>query len=213
MTQPFREFTTEQIEAARFFHLRICTSGVDNPEEGDEAYDYTYACPECKAGRQVKGKLNIKPSKMGKKKLDMNFRYGFLVFESDLADKIRTEELKGIEFRSCSLGTDQLKFKEGSILNTFPKFAQNTIIHKENVCQTCKKSGHYDAQAAPTEFWYNKSDLNLLSDDFYLSWEYYGIWNLGQSFPLLIVSQMFRNLLTAAYKLRHLRFEPIQEQE
>jgi hypothetical protein len=212
MTQPFKDFTKQQLEAARFLHLRICTTGLDNPKEGDEAYDYTYACPECKAGRQVKGELNLKPSRMGKKKLDMNFRYGFLVFEADLADKIRVQELKGIEFRKCSLGREQLKFKEGRILKTFPRFAHNTIIQKKNICQTCKKSGHYDAQLPPTEFWYQKSDLDLLSDDFYRSWEYYGIWNFGQSFPLLIVSQRFRSLLNATYKLRHLRFEPIQEQ-
>ncbi|MGV8091298.1 MAG: alpha/beta hydrolase family protein [Mangrovibacterium sp.] len=46
-----RTYTKEEIDSARFFLVRICTSGLDNPKELDEAFDYSNACPICKAGR------------------------------------------------------------------------------------------------------------------------------------------------------------------
>ena len=66
--QPFREFTEEEIESARFFHLRICTTGLDNPKRLDEAFNYENACSECKSGRILQGEINLPTNRMGKKK-------------------------------------------------------------------------------------------------------------------------------------------------
>ena len=155
----------------------------------------------------------MKSSKMGQKKIDMNFRYGIMLFEEDVADKVIKNGLTGIEFINCTLGRERNRFKEGRILYTFPKTSDKTIIKKEDICNTCGRSGHYDAVGAPTEYWNFKNEIDNLSHDFYMSWEYHGTWDMGQTFPVPIVSQRFRCLMIENYKLRHLRFEPILEQE
>ncbi len=211
IAQPFKRFTKEEIKSARYFHLRICTSGLDNPKELDEAFSYENACPECNAGRIPTGELNLPRNSMGKKKLEQNFRYGYLIFDEELVKLVSDNNLTGIEFKSAVLGRDAYQFKEGRILNIFPKLSEKTILHTEQLCKTCGKSGHYDAQEAPTVFWLSKGEVDKLNLDFYLTWEYFGVWDMGQTYPLPIVSKNFRKVIIENMKLKHLKFEPIFE--
>ncbi len=213
ITQPFKEYQKEELKSARFFYLRICTSGLDNPKKLDEAFNYEYACSDCKAGRIPNEELHLPSNRMGKKKVDQNLRYGYLIFDKELVKRINESNLKGIDFRKAILGREFNQFLEGRVLNTFPKLTNNSILHTEDLCKTCGKSGHYNTQTGPTEYWAYKKDLEKLDKDIYLTWEHFRIWNKGQTYPLPIVNQQFRKVIYENSKLRHLRFEPIFEQE
>lgn len=208
-----RTYTKEEIDSARFFLVRICTSGLDNPKESDNAFDYSKACPICKADRISKTNLHIPVNSMGRKLLDMNFRYGYLIFHENLVTLIINQGIKGIDFVDCSVGREKSLFKEGKISNVFPKLSDKSIVLIENQCPNCLKSGHYDTYNVYPEFWHKRHDLDTLIDDFYLTWEYYSIWEKGATHPMLIISKKCKNLIFDKIKQRHIKLEPIFEQD
>lgn len=208
-----RTFTKEEIDLARFFLVRIGTSGLDNPKGLDDAFDYSDACPVCKASRIPKTNLHIPTNSMGKKMLDTNLRYGYLIFHVDLIAKIKNNDLRGIGFVDCSVGRERSLFKEGKISNIFPRLADKSIVTIEDQCPECFKSGHYDTYTIYSEFWYKNHDLDNLTDDFYLTWEYYNWWKKGATHPRLIVSKKCKELVFDKIKQRHIKLEPIFEQE
>ena len=208
-----RTYTKKEIDSARFFLVRICTSGLDNPKELDKAFDYSIACPVCKAGRIPKANFNIPTNAMGKKMLDMNFRYGYLIFHENLVFIIKNLDLKGISFVDCSVGRERLLFKEGKISNIFPRLSDKSIVLIKNLCPKCCKSGHYDNYNVYSELWHKKHDLDELTEDFYLSWEYFGIWEKGATHPRLIVSKKCKEIVFDKIRQRHIKLEPIFEQD
>ncbi len=207
-----REYSKYEMNSARYFLVRICTSGLDNPKEGDEAFDYSNACPICKAGRIPKMNLQIPTNSMGEKMLDMNFRYGYLVFREEIVSKILEQKLKGINFRNISVGRESVVFKEGIVTSVFPRLSDKSIICIEELCYQCLKSGHYDTYEEYPEFWYKKKDLDILTQDFYLTWEYYGIWKMGATKQRLIISKRCKESIFDKIKQRHIKFDPIFEE-
>lgn len=204
-----KKYTDKELDNCRFLRLIIATSGLNNPPES-QPIDYTESCPTCKAGRQFQFPLKVTQNSMGKKKIDQNGRYGFLVFDNDLVQRVIKSDLKGIEFFPIEMGRDKSNFKLAQITSELPKFMDKTVIHKFEVCENCGRSGHYNNYDKVDEFWYNKSDLDNATNDFYRTWEYFGIWDMGQNFQTIIISQKSRQFLKQL-KLRHLIYEPIFE--
>ena len=147
---------------------------------------------------------------MGRKKIDQNGRYGFLVFENDLVQKINDTGLSGIEIYPFQIGKDTSNFKLGQINDELPQLSGKSIIKKFEICKTCGRSGHYSNYDKVDEFWYSKIVLDKAQNDFYKTWEYFGIWNMGQTLQSIIISQRVRQFLKQ-FKLRHLKYEPVYE--
>jgi hypothetical protein len=204
-----RKYSDGELDKCRFLVLIIATSGLNNPPDNQQI-DYYSSCPTCKAGRQFKFPIKVTQNSMGKKKIDQNGRYGFLVFENNLVQKIIQADLKGIEFFPIEMGRDKSNFKLGQITSELPQLIDRSIIYKFKVCETCGRSGHYNNYDKVDEYWYNKSDLDNATNDFYRTWEYFGIWEMGRNFQTIIVSQKTRQFLKQ-FKLRHLKYEPIFE--
>ena len=148
---------------------------------------------------------------MGKKKIDQNGRFGLLILENDLIEEINTSKLNGIEFYNAELGRNKTNFKVGHITNELPQISDKSVIKKFEICELCGRSGHYSNYDKVDEFWYKKNDLDKANKDFYRTWEYFGIWDMGQNLQSIIVSQRFRQLLKG-FKLRHIKYEPIFEE-
>jgi hypothetical protein len=87
----------------------------------------------------------------------------------------------------------------------------NSVVLKENECPTCGRSGHYNYYDKINEYRYKRNELDFTNNDLYSTWEYFGWWQRGQNFPLIIISQKVRQILKT-FKLRHLIFEPIFEE-
>ena len=204
-----KKYTDSELNNCRFLHLIIATNGLNNPPENQQI-DYTNSCPTCKAGRQFKYPLTVTQNSMGKKKVDQNGRFGFLIFENDLVQRIMEAELSGIKFYPVKLGRDNSNFKLGDITAELPKLSDNSVIKKFQICETCGRSGHYSNYDKVDEFWYSKNELDEVKNDFYKTWEYFGIWDMGQNLQSIIISQKARQLLKQ-FKLRHLKYEPIYE--
>ena len=204
-----KKYTDKELDNCRFLHLIIATNGLNNPPESQQI-DYTNSCPTCKAGSQFKYPLSVTQNSMGKKKVDQNGRFGFLIFENDLVQKIIEADLSGIEFFPAELGRDNSNFKVGNIISELPKFSDKSVIKKFQICETCGRSGHYSNYDKVDEFWYSKNDLDKAQNDFYKTWEYFGIWDIGQNLQSIIISQKARQFLKQ-FKLRHLKYEPIYE--
>ena len=133
MQPVIKKYSNEELDNCRFLHLIIAPSGLKNPKESQEI-DYSNACKKCKAGRQIKSPLIIPQNSMGKKKLDQNGRFGFLIFENDLSDKIENLKLKGIEFKKAELGKNKNDFKVGIITSELPKMSEKSIVKQYQVC-------------------------------------------------------------------------------
>lgn len=211
MQPVIKKYSNKELDNCRFLHLIIATSGLMNPKE-NEAIDYSNACEKCKAGRQIKLPLIVPQNSMGKKKLDQNGRFGFLVFENDLIKKISDSRLEGIEFENAEIGKNKNDFKVGIITHELPKMSDKSIVKQSQVCGICGRSGHYSYYDKIDEFWYQKRTLDKADKDFYRTWEYFGIWEMGQNLQSIIISQRVRQLLKG-YKLRHLKYEPIFEEK
>lgn len=211
MKPVIKKYSDKELDNCRFLHLIIGTSGLNNPKE-NQVIDYSNACEKCKAGRQFVLPLIIPQNSMGKKKIDQNGRFGFLIFENDLTEKIIDLKLNGIEFKNAQLGTNSCDFKVGIIKSELPKMSQKSIVKKFQVCDICGRSGHYSNYDKVDEFWYLKTELDKAGKDFYRTWEYFGIWDMGQNLQSIIISQKVRQLLKNC-KLRHLKYEPIFEEE
>ena len=204
-----KKYTDKELDNCRFLHLIIATNGLNNPPESQQI-DYSKSCPTCKAGRQFIYPLSVSQNSMGKKKVDQNGRFGFLIFENDLVQKIIEADLSGIEFFPAKLGRDNSNFKVGNIIAELPKLSDNSVIKKFQICETCGRSGHYSNYDKVDAFWYSKNDLDKAQNDFYKTWEYFGIWDMGQNLQSIIISQKARQFLKQ-FKLRHLKYEPIFE--
>jgi hypothetical protein len=89
--------------------------------------------------------------------------------------------------------------------------SDKSVIKKFQICELCGRSGHYSNYGKVDEFRYSKSVLDKAEYDFYRTWEYFGIWELGQNFQSIIISQRSRQLLKR-FNLRHLKYEPIFEE-
>ncbi len=186
-----KKYTDKELDNCRFLHLIIATQGLYNPPASQQI-DYTNSCPTCNAGRQFKYPLSVTQNSMGKKKIDQNGRFGFLIFENDLVQKIIEADLCGIEFFPVKLGRDNSNFKLGNIMAELPKFSDNSVIKKFQICETCGRSGHFSNYDQIDEFWYSKNDLDKAQNDFYKTWEYFGIWDMGQNLQSIIISQKAR---------------------
>jgi|WetSurMetagenome_2_1015567.scaffolds.fasta_scaffold00675_14 hypothetical protein len=210
MPPVIKKYTEKELDGCRFLHLIIATSGLDNPRD-NQVIDYSNSCPECKAGRQIKHPVIIPQNSMGKKKIDQNGRYGFLIFENDLIGELKANKIKGLEFYPAMLGKNTSDFQTGHIINELPPFAINSVILKEHVCPTCGRSGHFNYYNKINEYRYKTTVLDSISNDFYRTWEYFGWWERGATHQLILISQKTRQILKQ-FKLRHLQFEPIFEE-
>lgn len=204
-----KKYTDKELDNCRFLHLIIATSGLHNPPD-TQLIDYTNSCPTCKSGRQIQYPLKVTQNSMGKKQIDQNGRFGFLVFECNLVQEIDKANLTGINFYPVEIGRDKSNFKVGYITTELPQMSDNSIIKKFQICETCGRSGHYSNYDKVDEIWYNKNSLDNAQDDFYRTWEYFGIWEMGQNFQSIIISQRVRQFLKQ-FKLRHIKYEPIYE--
>jgi hypothetical protein len=210
MQEPvIKKYNNVELDSCRFLHLIIASSGLNNPPE-NQLINYTDSCPTCQAGRRFNSQLKVTRNTMGNKKIDQNQRYGFLVFENDLAEKILKENLTGIEFNPIEIGKDNFNFKLGHITNELPKFSEKSVIKKFELCPSCGRSGHYSNYDKVDELWYNKVVLDNSPCDFYRTWKYFGIWSMGQTLQSIIVSQKVRQFLKQ-FKFKHLKYEPIYE--
>ena len=210
MPPVIKKYTEKELDASRFLHLIIATSGLKNPKE-NQIIDYSKACPKCKAGRLFKYPLIIPQNSMGKKKIDQNGRFGFLIFENDLINEIKDLKLKGIDFYTAELGRNKTDYKVGYIIDELPKMSKRSVVKEFQICELCGRSGHYSNYDKVDEFWYHKNDLDNAGNDFYRTWEYFGIWDRGQNLQSIIINQRVRQLLKR-FNLKHLIYEPIFEE-
>jgi hypothetical protein len=184
--------------------MKFATTGLDNPN-GD--YLIAGECDKCGAGREMRLPLHIPVNQMRKKRIDQNQRYGYVIADVKLVEEIGLHGLTGIQDHSVQVGVMKKEFRHIVVSNTLPRMAPESKINKVDVCPKCYRSGHYDNYARETRFIYNR----LKDDswcDFNLTWEYFGIWDMGQNIQSLVVSkrayEFIRNL-----RLRHIKFEPI----
>lgn len=210
MTAPkIKYYTKTELDRHRFFNLIIATTGLENPK--DETFlKLDNACSKCQAGRQFRIPFKVRQNTMGKKLVDQNQRYGFLIFQNSLVEKIKQENLTGIDFHKVEMGRNNTDFKYGEITNELPPMSAESVIKKSDVCTKCKRSGHYSNYDKIDQMVFSKTILDNLELDFYKTWEYYGIWDMGQNLQTIIVSKRVRELLESL-KLRHIKFEPIFE--
>jgi len=205
----FKTYTESELDTFRFLLLIVGTSGLDNPRE-NQTINYNCACPICKAGRQFEYPLKVPVNLMGKKRIDQNYRYGYIIIENNLVNEIKDSQLKGIDFKPAEMGRDLTNFQVCVISDELPRMSDRSVINKFETCGICGRSGHYSSLDKPDEFWYDKSILDKAMNDFYRTWEYFGIWDKGQTFQRIIVSQRTRQFLKR-FKLRHIKFDPIFE--
>jgi len=204
-----KSYTDNELDKFKFLRLVVKTSGLDNPIES-QLIDYSESCSKCKAGRQFVNPLKVSKNSMLKKRIDMNFRYGYLIVDKELAHEIKEAKFNGIEFKEAELGKDKTNFMNALITAELPRMSERSIILKSQVCEICGRSGHYSNYDKADEIWYDSSVLKKATHDFYKTWEYFGIWDKGQTFQSIIISQRVRQFLKSL-KLRHIGYEPIFE--
>jgi hypothetical protein len=202
-----KKYSDTELQSSPLIRVRFVTAGIDNPE--GEYLNEEGACPICKSNRLLVHPLIIPTNRIGKKKIDFNLRYGFLVLDKRLIEELKAAGLTGLESHSISLGKNHIDFNLLSIKNTLPKMSDQSSVHKYQICPNCGRSGHYDNYEIETRFKYHYLDIKDLKADFFKTWEYFGIWDMGQNFQEIIISQKAYKMLKQQ-KLRHLKFEPIE---
>ncbi len=201
-----KKYSDTELQSSPLIRIRFATTGIDNPK--GEYLNEEAACPICKSNRQLVHPLIIPTNRIGKKKIDFNLRYGFLVLDKTLLEELKAAGLTGLESHSISLGKNHIDFMSLSVKNTLPKMSDQSSVHKQQICPNCGRSGHYDNYEIETRLKYNYLDVKDLKADFLKTWEYFGIWEMGQNFQEIIISQKAYQMLNKL-KLRHLKFEPI----
>lgn len=205
-----KKYTNKELDECRFLHLIISTTGLENPHK-ECIIDEANSCPICKAGRKINFPFRISKNTMRMKKIDHNGRYGFLVFDKDIVQEIKDAGFSGIEFYDLEIGKNKIDFKVADIISELPQMSTKSVVLKHQICTLCGRSGHYSNYDKVDEFWYYKKDLENADKDFYKTWEYFGIWDLGENHQSIIISQRVRQVLKR-FKLKHLKYEPIFEQ-
>lgn len=205
--EPFtKKYSKKELESCSLIRLRFATSGIDNPK--NNITNENEACALCKAGRKIEHLIHIPVNRMGKKRIDINDRYGFIIIEKELAQMLKIQGLKGFDLENIVMGRDKNSYQELKIKNSLPKMSEKSSVHKYQICPKCGRSGHYDNYETETRFKYDKTRTSNLNSDFFLTWEYFGIWDMGQTSPQLVISNKAYKFLREL-KLRHLIFDPV----
>lgn len=206
MTPFKRKYLAQDLNPCALIRLRFATAGLDNPV-GD-FLESSNACEICNAGRELKENLNIPTNRMGKKRIDRNERYGFIIIEGELARELLDNGLAGFDCHQVKLGKNDSTYKLMRIQQTLPWMTKDSAIQEQDICERCGRSGHYDNYEIETRFTYNYSDIKNLNGDFFVTWEHFGIWKMGQTHSEIVISQKAYRVLSSL-KLRHLKFDPI----
>lgn len=204
--KPFiKKYSAEELNSCKLIRVKFATVGLDNPK-GNYLCEVN-SCKICGAGRKMIVPLHIPTNQMGRKRIDQNQRYGFIVVDVNLIEEIKNKELTGIQDYPIRMGRNESEFRLILIQNTLPQMSNNSQILKNDICPLCQRSGHYDYYDIESRFKYQNMPEDSW-EDFNLTWEYFGIWDMGNTSQELVVSKRAYEFLRDL-RLGHLKFEPV----
>lgn len=212
-----RSYTERDLDAFEWLVLRIATVRLLGSVNLEQAYDRTHACATCGAGALPVPPLLADLRAMGRKALDATAHDDQMVVTRELADSILEAGLSGAEFLDVSPGPGRIpsdRFRWLHIAGSWPPLSSFSVVVTDDLCSTCGRAGHYDAEDRITELRYDRYPQK--APDFNRTWEHFGVWRLPRQSSQLpvgggrvtIVSQRVRRLFRES-KVRNISFEPV----
>jgi hypothetical protein len=211
MCRAERRFTRGELDRSAWLLCRVATVGITASANLAQAFDRTAACRECGAGSRPIPPLLAELGRMGRKKIDHAAHDGQLVVTADLGLALKAAGLTGLSLHpvmGMPRGVVSGEYLWLRIDSELPPIADGSVFEREEPCDLCGRSGHFDTYEIPTELRY--APLPDGTCDFNRTYEYWGTWKHGRvgGKQWTVISQRARRAMLAA-GARRLVFEPI----